>query len=227
MTLWPLYSSVQYCPATSRFADAVQYSDSASDYATSVTPDSINDIGSGDSDVSSDESETAICQLYQVPCLLTRKWKYGPKAAYTGYSHATKFWKLKHWRDASKGCMTVDSFFKVNPCYIVYLKLKLTFSQKNRVADQLMSRDEDQETEDLKFDPVLQSDLLECRYNLYRLIIHISLTTYPIRLLIIRILILPFSHNFTIFLSLSLHTFRLRVSQIHLLVYTPLYSHNL
>lgn len=54
--------------------------------------------------------------------------------------------------------MTVDSFFKVNPCYIVYLKLKLTFLQKNRVADQLMSKDEDQETEDLEFDPVLQSD---------------------------------------------------------------------
>ena len=54
--------------------------------------------------------------------------------------------------------MTVDSFFEVNLCYIIYLKLKLTFSQKNRVADQLMSRDEDQETEDLEFDPVLQPD---------------------------------------------------------------------
>ena len=44
---------------------------------------------------------------------------------------------------------------------------------------------------------------------------------YPIGLLIIRIPILPFLRDFTIFLSLSLHTFRLRVSQIHLLVYTP------
>ena len=54
--------------------------------------------------------------------------------------------------------MTVDSFFEVNPCYIIYFKLKLTFSQKNRVADRLISRDEDQETEDHEFDPVLQPD---------------------------------------------------------------------
>ena len=34
---------------------SVQYSDSASDYATSIAPDSINGIGLGDSDASSDE----------------------------------------------------------------------------------------------------------------------------------------------------------------------------
>ena len=37
-------------------------------------------------------------------------------------------------------------------------KIKADLIQKNRVADQLMSRDEDQETEDLEFDPVLQPD---------------------------------------------------------------------
>ena len=37
---------------------------------------------------------------------------------------------------------------------------------------------------------------------------------YPIRLLIIQIPILPLSHDFTIFLSLSLHTFRLRDTNI-------------
>ena len=56
--------------------------------------------------------------------------------------------------------------------------------------------------------------VLECRYNSYRLVVHISLTTYPIGLLIIWIPIFPFLCNFTIFLSLSLHTFRLRDTNI-------------
>ena len=59
---------------------SAQYSDSASDYALSSAE------LSSESDVSSDESETAVCLLYGIPTKITKKQKPVLKVPYTGDS---------------------------------------------------------------------------------------------------------------------------------------------
>ena len=77
-----------------------------------------------------------------------------------------------HWKftcnkipkaEALEGCLkglheSRFLFWSKSMLYHIF-KIKADLLQKNRVADQLMSGDEDQETEDVKFDPILQPEM--------------------------------------------------------------------
>ena len=68
-----------------------------------------------DSYESSDESDTAVHQLYQKALSAVKKQKSVLKAPYTGDSHATKFRRQSYWKKASSGCRQIAGFFQVSP----------------------------------------------------------------------------------------------------------------
>ena len=141
---------------------SVQYSDSASDYATSVAPDSINDIGTGDSDVSllihtsfplidiynrilqilgqkvHDHTKTCAAVPWHVP------WPYGIFSVnpgniwtLTGKLYFSSMISCIHWHlsDTGKGS-TLQKL--LSPCGFTNLTVKLAPQLKSR--DSLLRR---------------------------------------------------------------------------------------
>ena len=99
---------------------------------------------SGDLSPPSDEDESAVCKLYNIPNNITKKQKAKTlKAPYTGDSHATKFCKQKHWKEAAKGCRKLNDFFTMS--LICHLERTMGVAHQHCAqndSEQLMDEDE-------------------------------------------------------------------------------------